>query len=113
VCQGFCEGVEAQGFIAALTVSVPVPSARRSFSLLLKFGHLQAATRRQLDQMGGRGIQAVGIFGVNVWVGGVLPSCWIVCDVEELVAEVFGVADAMFVIVVLPEWAWVFVSDCE
>ena len=60
--------------------------------------------------MRGSGIETVG---VNVGVGVVLASGGVVCDVVELMAKVFGVADAVFVIVVLPERALVFVSDCE
>ena len=50
---------------------------------------------------------------MDVGVGFVLAADGVGGDVEELVAKVFCVADSVFVVVVLPDWAGVLGADGE
>jgi hypothetical protein len=59
------------------------------------------------------GVEAIEIFGVDVWVVFVLFACWIVSDVDELLIEVVGVSYAMFVIAVVPDFSWGLLAGCE
>jgi hypothetical protein len=53
-------------------------------------------------QIDGDWVEAVGVAGVDVWVGFVLFSGWVVGDVEKLIAKVVFVSDAMVVVSTVP-----------
>ena len=52
------------------------------------------------------GVDEIWKIRVEVGIVFVLSASWIVCDVEELVVEVFGVSDAVFVVAGVPDFSW-------
>ena len=51
-------------------------------------------------------VDAVEIFGVDVWIVFVLFAGWVISDVDELILEVAIVSNAVFVITAMPDFAW-------
>jgi hypothetical protein len=75
-------------------------------------GH--AATDRGLsEQIGGDGVDAVEIFGVDVWMVLVLLAGGVVCYVSRLAYEVIAVSDAVFVIAAMPDFSRGLLAGCE
>lgn len=58
-------------------------------------------------------IDVVEIFGVDVGMVFVLFADRIVCDVDELVLEIFLVSNAVFVIAAVPDFSRGLLADCE
>ena len=50
-------------------------------------------------------VDAVKIFGVDVWIVFVLFADWIISDIDELILEVVFVSDAVFVITAVPDFS--------
>jgi hypothetical protein len=63
--------------------------------------------------MVGDGVEAIKIFGMDVWVVFVLFACWIVSNVDELLLEVVGIPYAVFVIAAVPDFSWGLLAGCE
>ncbi|WP_433975468.1 hypothetical protein [Tunturiibacter lichenicola] len=63
--------------------------------------------------MVGDGVEALKIFGVDVWVVLVLFAGGVVCYIARLVREVIGVSDAMFVVSAVPDLSCDLLACCE
>jgi hypothetical protein len=59
------------------------------------------------------GVEAVEIFGVDVWVVFVLFAGWIVSNVDELIFEVVGVSNAVLVVSAVPDFCRGLLAGCE
>jgi hypothetical protein len=55
-------------------------------------------------------VEAVKIFGVDVWIVFVLFAGWIISDIDELILEVVFVSDAVFVITAVARFLLKFVD---
>jgi hypothetical protein len=58
-------------------------------------------------------VDAVEIFGVDVWVVFIPFAGWVISDVEELILEVVFVSNAVFVITAVPDFSWRLLAGCE
>jgi hypothetical protein len=58
-------------------------------------------------------VEAVEIFGVDVWIVLVLFAGGVVLDVQKLSVVVVGVSDAVFVIAAVPEFSCGLFANCE
>ena len=65
----------------------------------------------ELSQVGWDGIGLVGPAGVDVGVVDQVAAFWIFCYVVFLVDEVFYVADAVFVVAWVPDFAFELFAD--